>query len=318
MGTSPYEMKLYIPRQPLTWEWVTVILSQLWKHGIHFTYPAPESLTWDGELQSTNSYVLHSTAETFEGKLRELLAKEKTGIYLTMWDGAIPYDLLFSLDPHEDNNDDLEPVEDAPFGHVSLYCDVTRSNTPIVSSTMESLLPYLQAYRGFLHWSKLLCQIIDPIYALGYTGMSAISGIYGEHGDRPLQEQLARGVLPDIEAILNGEGSCYLAPGGATSEIVQRALAIPDCIVQRLANGGVFFTRAFAPYRYENNIAQQYYLLGEMCLGRQLSGTLPPDLPPLQETDAEKYFQYALTIFSSINDEVGMRAARRQLERDTP
>ena len=178
MGSSPNQTILYVPRQPLTWERVSTILFQLWQHGMHFSYPAPESLTWEGELQATNCEVVRGIAGTFEDQIREKIAKGETGIYLTMWDGAMPYDLELWLEPHEENFPDLEPEEDPPFGSVILYCDVTRFNSPILHQDMETLLPYLQAYRGFLHWSKVLCEIINPVYAFGYTGRSPISSNY--------------------------------------------------------------------------------------------------------------------------------------------
>jgi hypothetical protein len=275
----------------------------------------PSLLTWEDELQSPHANVQGATAPTLEDALKQSITTGTGGIYLTCWDGSISYDLLLDPDPHEDIWPDIEPMEELPIGTVVLYSDLTRRNLlPEEGLSSSSFLPYLQSYRGHMHWSKVLCNLINPLYAMGYTGFSSTRYRDDTGGDRPVQEMLVRGELPDIVEQIKFDGLCYLPAQRATPELLLSALEITGCSLQRLSNNGVFLTSEYAPYRYENNTAQRYLLMGEKCIARRTLENRP--LTPEDIAEAKAYFQRAWTIFKTIDDWLGVRITQRYLSAD--
>ncbi len=309
MGTIPYVTHLYVPRQPLTLEWLTRLLEHLWSHGLRFANPTPEERTWQAELDSPDFDIQQVHAPSLAQALERII--EKGSCYISMWDDDIPYHLDLAPDPHEDILlPDEEPEEELPIGYISLYCDITRAGIfyPDYDEDETHTPAYLRAYHGYLHWSKILCAFVEPLFAFGDT---PYTGLLTEEEEPRIQHLLAQGQLPDCSELLRKDGACYLTPRDAQPERLLDALRIPHCSLERLPNGGVFLSTSYTSLLYENAAGQREIFLGKSYFDRAEREDRHLTVGDLETVTY--HFQRALTIFIAIEDVDRIRSTRRYI-----
>lgn len=335
----PYVTYIYQPRHPLTWKWLDDLLCKLWMRGITFSQDIPPKVSWKEELQTTAFRLQGSHAATLEEALKESLVNGS--LYLTLWDGDLEYDLC--IDPNNDserkelesNHEDMDvnwlAEQEEEFkkretvGSIILYCDMSRKYHLYGQNLVQvKEMPYLRAYRGHLHWSKVLCEILNPLFALG-----DVRSELSEDEHLRIWEQVARGELPSMAYCLQKKAFCYLPAREITVEQLTQVLAVPRCSFEILHSGGAFFSVSHTPFCYEENRAQLQILQGE-----DLFSLEPPEARPLTEEvvkEREKYFQQALqqedlekikrsfqralTIYTMIKDTSGISTAEYLLRR---
>jgi hypothetical protein len=140
-------------------------------------------------------------------------------------------------------------------------------------------------------------------------------------------ELVARGELPDVAFCLQKKALCYLPAKECTVERFTQLLAVPRCSFQRLLNGGGFFSVTHTPFCYEDNAAQLQILRGEDPLSLEEAGQRPLTEEVIKERaeyfqlalqqedldEVKRYFQRALTIYSTIKDTAGVGRAEHLL-----
>ncbi|GCE10594.1 hypothetical protein [Tengunoibacter tsumagoiensis] len=278
----PYVSYLYIERHNFTQEWLLGILHYLWRHGLSFSPFAHVHGTWEEQLQASDFQIQGIEASTLQEALHCSLSEGS--IYITFWDGNLEYDLY--LDPQNlarrqeaeryvaretdeqekqvwiETLQELEQRE--PVAVLFLYCDQTTDHdifTEMPETTNERL--YLRSYRGHLHWTKKLCEYVQPLFA--FNTPNRFHRI-PEDEELVLWLRLANGEQPDALRYLSLNGNCYLPQHLVTKEFLSAALEIPTCTIERLSTGGVFCSVRDGYYAYESNqINWHYYMAYAHC-----------------------------------------------------
>jgi hypothetical protein len=323
----------YLEPQPVTMQWWLHLVHALWRRGLHFTASLPPTLTWEAELAATDHLIVAPDGHQITGTLREglehLAALGGTG--LAVWDNGVELGLdLYPGDFPAKNNAQLPSPA---LMRVMLSTARARTLPPAlrpanwldpyaVDLAPTTVVPgFLQRRLALLHWSGVLCELLRPVYGVGYDVEHDVrNSLVAFRED--IQRALHEGRMPDIGAHLTDGYVQYLAPSYATAERLLGYLAEPGWSVRRLATGGALVLSAGEPYLYERGAESRQVLLGDRAQAslRQAMGTSDAPqceaaLEPLQD-ELLRHYRRALEIARASGDADGVKAMRVYLPKE--
>ena len=268
----------YLERQKYQESWFRNLCQGLWEHGLDFTVPGRETgdyaqrATWVETLQQPVQTVLRGQRPALAiFPLEQVIAKLGRGASgsLGIRDKALEeIDLFFDLFPLPPEQT-LSPLNAQ--GTVTLKVSGAYSWTnfvPEVPGTAGLILPYQQVWLAFLHWSKLLCSLVNPRYGVGYAIDYEQDESVATKVQNAVGNALEQGDLPDLRTILRGGGCQYIPANRISFGLVDQLLEQPGYAVQRLANGGLFSTPTCFPFHYEHNEIYRQLSLGRKAAER--------------------------------------------------
>jgi hypothetical protein len=323
----------YLEPQPVTTQWWLNVAHALWRRGLHFAASPPPTLTWEAELAATDHLIVapdgHQIAGTLREGLEHLAALGGTG--LAVWDNGVELGLdLYPSDFPATNNAQLPSP-----ALMRLMLSTARARTlPPALRPANWLDPYavdlapttvvpgfLQRRLALLHWSGVLCELLRPVYGVGYDVEHDVRDSLAELREG-IQRALHEGRMPDIGAHLTDGYVQYLAPSYATAERLLSYLGTPGWTVRRLATGGAFVLSAGEPFHYARGAENREVLLGERTRAsvRQAVGSSDAVqgeavLEPLRD-DIRRHFHRALEIAQASGDADGVKAMRAYLPKE--
>lgn len=256
-----------------------------------------EGRTWEEQLALPSS--LTTESETFKEPLRtcaNLIVKDQQGGLLQAFNSISPLEL------------DLTLNENPHFTWVAFhvprpYATPGRGKGPIQQS-------YTDIYHAFVEWSQILCEVLGPLFGLGYQDENdAATELFVSGG-----AELLQGRLPDIDAWFKVPPLRYLAPQLLTNERLLDLLKQPHWQVQRLSTGGIFVVPRHPAYTYQASAGHLYRSLATekwSALAEMEKGNTPKaDQTTIERLsrEARAEAKHALGIFQAIGDQEGARA----------
>jgi hypothetical protein len=323
----------YLEPQPVTVQWWMNLTHALWRRGLHFTASPSPAVTWEAELAATDHLIVAADGHQVTGTLREGLEQLATlgGTGLAVWDNGVELGLdLYPGDFPAKNNAQLpspalmramlstaraKPVPPAlrPANWLDPYA-VDLAPTTVVPG-------FLQRRLALLHWSGVLCELLRPVYGVGYDVEHDVRDSLVELRE-DIQRALHAGHLPDVGAHLTDGYVQYLAPSYATAERLLSYLGTPGWTVQRQATGGAFVLSTGEPFQYERGAENREVLLGDRAkasLRQMMGSSAAPQgeaaLEPLQD-EILRHYRRALEIARASGDTDGVRAMRAYLPKE--
>ena len=249
-----WHFKCCQPHQTRSQEWLLEILHQFWNHGMDFRsfqYGDRAPLTWEELLVSTGE-VSGRTFGPFTGTFTKCVAKliQAGGTFTT--DNGISW-LYLSF--RELPNSHLDWLSLFLAGNEAT-CRWAHFGEEEGAENLFLNSHYLEAYQGLVEWSKLLCEIVEPLFGFGYRNGEILDSELPDAYLRFEGEEILRGQLPEVERWFSAPPLRYLAPALWTKETVNQWLAHEHWQIERLITGGLFFTPA---HSRENSFAHNAY-----------------------------------------------------------
>jgi hypothetical protein len=314
----------------VTAQWWTSLTHALWQRGLHFTPSPPPALTWEAELSGTAHLIVAPDGHQITGTLREGLEQLAAfgGTGLAVWDHGV--ELGLDLYPGDFPAEHTAQLPSPPLMRVMLSTARARRAPPAVRPATwldpyaVDLAPitvvpgFLQRRLALLHWGGVLCDLLRPVYGLGYDVQHDVRDSLVELRE-DIQRALHEGRLPEVGARLTDGYVQYLAPSYATAERVLVSLEAPGWSVRRLATGGVLVLSAGEPFHYERGAASRQALLGERAQERQRHAMSGSDAPAREAAlaalhdEVRRHFRRALEIARASGDAEGVQAMRAHL-----
>ncbi len=310
------QFHLCLTRRTLADEWFRALFQRLWTHG--YSFSPTSSATWEAELEAPCSFVL-GDGVTESGVLATFLARAaaESECVIDVSNGVSSLSMSFYETDSSPSDASAHRVDE----HVKRlsYIGLGTNTSDTTPPGQPDRPPYLHAYSAFVRTCALLCEVLDPLYGLGYH-LTQVRDQAGEDAladlDTSAAPDLLAGKLPNASAWFNSEPFQYIAPAYVTAERTLAWLASSWVSVERLATGGLLVIPTVAPYTQEASIAYTHLLRGmdrTLLILRhrhsQLAELTPEQLAQAQREGIDALTR-AITIFASVNDQEGERKAR--------
>lgn len=322
-STDDLTIEMLLPRRPRDAAWVVNALRQLWEHGLSFTYFPDASLAWEGQLAAqghlgSSISALRSKNLTvdslgvpvsdegdFIGSLQNCVEAMILGgggtlsCYNDVSWCYLSFD--FSVNPHFD----------------WIQFQVGTNEAEVIRDRDPDRISYMEVYRSFVDWSKLLCEVVDPLFAFGYryadlSDESARVDLYYSGG----QELLDNRLVP-VESWFYTPPLRYLAPSLLSTYATADLLERPHQQVVRLETRGLFLVPRNPAYTAEAYGAHFYLMRAREKLAELIS-VQGGDQPVADAATIEKLrrqgtaeVRRAQGIFETIGERNGVRECQR-------
>jgi hypothetical protein len=331
-GPSP-SFHCYLEPQPVTAEWWTNLTHALWQRGLHFTPSPPPVLTWEAELAAADHLIVAPDGHQITGTLREGLEQLAAlgGTGLAVWDNGV--ELGLDLYPGDFPAKSSAHLPSPALMRVMLSTARARVPPPAlrpanwldpyaIDLAPTTVVPgFLQRCLALLHWSGVLCELLHPVYGLGYDVEHDVRDSLVELRE-DIQRALHEGHLPDVGTHLTDGYVQYLAPSYATAERLLGYLKAPGWTVRRLATSGALVLAADEPFHYERGAANRQVLLGKRAeaslrhaMGRSDASQPEAALNTMRD-EARGHFRRALGIARASDDADGVEAMWAHLPKE--
>jgi hypothetical protein len=149
--------------------------------------------------------------------------------------------------------DDPKLASASSLGYIGLHSDlkVHTSAENYLFQDPDSRRGVAEPFRGFEHWSEVLCQLLQPHYAIGYHWDFVDEDAFASKALPTWIEEVEQGHVPDVTRWLTRYYVEYAAPHLVTDAVRDRWLDDPIRWTRRFTNGGLFSVLHPADYERE-------------------------------------------------------------------
>jgi len=256
MGSLPdLFARLYVPRRPLTVEWLSEITRRLKRQGIEFGGISSYVPNPDISDQSSFEAILALLSQIGYGAI-DAYGKH-LGMTLSFETDWVGQRKVAEEIGDEEQREYLVRLAQRAFGVVYLIIDSVYVNPD------RELLPYhadypmgayvipayQQPYLALLHWLEVLGEELGAAFgfAMGSDTYMPDEWDYPSEIDEGVDVALRAGRLPDLRQWIEGAVPQYVAADRLAQETILRWLETPGQGVKRLASGACLLDAPFAP-----------------------------------------------------------------------
>jgi hypothetical protein len=261
MSTTSLEHTLYIEKRTAQFDWIEAMLHEIWKRGLIFIYYRYVPATWEEQLdrklpeqqRSLRDYI-HSIVENGYGFIP---ACDRSSLITINFD---PQATKFA-----DAHNMTLPIEqyltsdEVPYGSLSLYVHWVGRDVPNLPIPLEPpfhssgylIPPGYQAIYSASYWASLFCEVINPLYGVGYLepdSRDVDEDLFFDRFELTLMQAIQSGQLPSLYDWLKESVMQYADVRFVTPEVIREWATHKDHSIRILSNGGLFSSSLFDPY----------------------------------------------------------------------